>query len=176
MLSRRTLIQSLAALLPASLVGRKERLIPIYDQAGRSDVLRVQEPSPTIYVVRNSGRTYRQLTRAIQLLGEYPSVVFIVYCHAEVKRLSKDIDRIVLDDMGINHYDYYPSHPGRYDIKGGMLRVVSCESRAIRGCRAHFVLDHSVAERLDSGEYSDLIQNLRHAEVAAKPTFPEEPT
>jgi hypothetical protein len=111
---------------------------------------------------RNTGHTHRALKRAIEAAHEYKTVVFLTHSYDEALRAVSDVEKILGPDARKR-----PSAGRRwFSIRpGGSLVIGSVQLRQYLGLRAHFILDHSVRERLSVDEQRLLAETLNYAEI-----------
>lgn len=110
---------------------------------------------------RNSGRTFDALYGAIQKLSEYPTVIFVVSCETEARRLGRDVGIIC-------EYLNRPveSRDGRHVFRiDSTLLLVQCAHYAGKGCRGFVVLDHSCREFLTPDQYREMLLCLNICHV-----------
>jgi hypothetical protein len=141
----RTIGAALAVLIPW-----KAKAVP------HVEVVTIPDFVPDDFFPRNSGRTYRGLCKAIEKLQEFPVVVYVVSTEREAMRAWCEVGFICSHNGIVNGRCMPTVTQSRYDIDGRTLRIISCESNAWRGFRAHFIFDHSVND-LPTEKYQELL-------------------
>lgn len=109
----------------------------------------------------NSGRTFDALHEAIMRLKDCPAVAFVVASETEIRRLHADI-RLICEHHGLFVERDRSGRVYQIDGKKLLLRNANWPS-AMRGLRAHFVLDHSVKEFLHEETFGVLLAAIKPA-------------
>lgn len=109
-------------------------------------------------VGRNSGRTFDALYSAVVAAGKYPTVCFLTCCDAEVERIHKDV-RLICEHFEV---PFILESRTKLIVGGSSLLIFNANYQG-KGCRAHFILDHSVSEELSHHQFEELRQSLRVA-------------
>ena len=116
---------------------------------------------------RNSGRTFDALVKAVLATREYATVVFRVSSRGEAKRLEPDV-RLICEHFGLA----IKSVRCRTDFEiGDGALLVWDGGVGGRGCRGHFIYDHSCREELSSSQFRDVMLSDEPAHAGEWPPF-----
>lgn len=127
--------------------------------------------------LRNTGRTYRALKRAIESLDKCPVCIYLLLNDDAVDDLDSMV-RWICHLLG-KRIVYRAWGEGRSygfsDNIDALLQLRVADVNVCRGKCAHFVIDHAVGENMLADEYKEMLEAIYYCDPLGCDTSDETP-